>query len=128
MADTVLLITEDRSIAQKVRDACRELEASLTHLTALKDAAEELAATPPDLILCDYSTFEVVREQLPRACVLLYTEPAGSEQAIEAIKRGALDYLVTPIETKILAQHIGDALRISRDIRVPAVHSAPQPA
>ena len=94
MADNVLLITEDSSIAQKVRDACRELEASLTHLGTLKDAAEKLAATPPDLILCDYSTFEVVREQFPRACVLLYTEPADSEQAIEAIKRGALDYLV----------------------------------
>ncbi len=126
MADTVLLITEDRSIAQKVRDACRELEAGLTHLKTLKDAAKELADTPPDLILCDYSTFEVVREQLPRACVLLYTEPADSEQAIEAIKRGALDYLVTPIETKILAQHIGEALRISRDIHVPAVYEKPE--
>ncbi|UCE61894.1 MAG: hypothetical protein JSU63_09185, partial [Phycisphaerales bacterium] len=71
------------------------------------------------------STFEVVREQLPRACVLLYTEPADSEHAIEAIKRGALDYLVTPIETKILAQHIGEALRISRDIHVPAVYEEP---
>jgi len=125
MADTVLLITEDRSIARKVRDACRELEASLTHLTALKDTAQELAATPPDLILCDYCTFEVVRDQLPRACVLLYTEPTDSEQAIEAIKRGALDYLVTPIETNILAQHIREALRISRDIRVPAVYEEP---
>ena len=125
MADTVLLITEDRSIAQKVRDACREVDASLTHLAALKDAAEKLAATRPDLILCDYSTFEVVRERLPRACVLLYTEPADSEQAIEAIKRGALDYLVTPIETKILAEHIGEALRISRDIHVPAVYEEP---
>ncbi len=126
MADTVLLITEDRSIAQKVRDACRELEASLTHLGSLKDAAEELAAAPPNLILCDYSTFEAVREQLPRACVLLYTEPADSEQAIEAIKRGALDYLATPIETKTLAQHIGQALRISHDIHVPAVYEDPK--
>jgi len=125
MADTIFLITEDRSIARTVRAACRELEARMTHFSALKDAAEELAATPPDLILCDYATFEVVREQLPRACFLLYTAPAGSEQAIEAIKRGALDYLVTPIETKLLAQHIGEALRISRDIHVPAVYEEP---
>ncbi len=125
MADTVLLITEDRTIAQKVRDACRELDVSLTHLAAINDANEGIAAAPPDLILCDYATFEVVREQLPRASVLLYTEPADSEQAIEAIKRGALDYLVTPIETKILAQHIREALRISRDIHVPAVFEEP---
>ncbi len=122
MSDSVLLITEDRGISQKVHDACRDVEASLTHRGSLDDAAVELAATPPDLILCNYATFEIVREQLPRACVLLYTEPADSEQAIEAIKRGAVDYLVTPIETKILAQHIREALRISRDIHVPAVY------
>ena len=125
MSDTVLLIATDRSIAQKVRDACQQLAVGLTHLDALEDVARELATTPFDLILCDYATFEAVREQLPRACVLLYTEPAGSEQAIEAIKRGALDYLVTPIETKVLAQHIADALRVSRDIHVPAVYDAP---
>ncbi|MFQ5463510.1 MAG: sigma-54 dependent transcriptional regulator [Phycisphaerae bacterium] len=125
MPDSVLLITEDKGIALKVRDACREVEASLMHRESLKDAAEERAAAPPDLILCDYATFQIVREQLPRACVLLYTEPADSEQAIEAIKRGALDYLVTPIETKMLAQHIRKALRISRDILVPAVYEEP---
>ena len=47
MADTVLQITEDRSIARKVRDECGEFEASLTHLGTLKDAAEKLAAALP---------------------------------------------------------------------------------
>ncbi len=126
MSDTVLLITQDHRIAQKMRDACGELEASLAHFRTLKDAAETLVAKPPDLILCDYSTFEAVREQLPRVCVMLYTEPAGSEQAIEAIKRGALDYLVTPIDTKALTEHIGKALRISRDIHIPAVYEKPE--
>ncbi len=125
MSDSVLLITKDRSIARKVREACSDIEVSLSHLTESKDAAEQFAAAPPDLILCDYATFEVVREQFPRACVLLYTESADSEQAIEAIKRGALDYLVTPIETKILTHHIRQALRISRDIHVPAIYEEP---
>ena len=122
MAETVLLITKDRIIAQKVREACGELEVSLTHLDTLDSVAEGASARDADLILCDYATFELVRDQLPRACVLLYTEPADSEQAIEAIKRGALDYLVTPIETSALAQHIREALRVSRDIHVPAVY------
>ncbi len=62
MAGSILLVTEDRSIARKVRDACRELEASLTHLEKSKDAAEELAPALPDLILCNYATFEAVRD------------------------------------------------------------------
>ncbi|MHC5108341.1 MAG: sigma-54 interaction domain-containing protein [Planctomycetota bacterium] len=124
MADTIMLITKDRRIAQKVREACRDLDVILTHEDML-DAAQDLSDALPNLVLCDYDTFNALQEQYPRACVLLYTEPSDSEQAIEAIKRGALDYLVTPIETSILAEHIQEALRISRDVRVPAVYEEP---
>ena len=37
MTDNVLLITQDPSIVKKVREACREVEASLTHLGDLND-------------------------------------------------------------------------------------------
>ena len=47
MADTVLLITGNRCIAQKVREACQDLDTSLAHVQTLKDAAEELATALP---------------------------------------------------------------------------------
>ena len=115
-----MLITKDRSIEKKVRHACVDLEVSLVHWATLPEAGRMQPDAPPDLVLCACSTFAPLREWLPRACVLLYTEPADSEQAIEAIKQGALDCLVTPIEAKVLAQHIAEALRVSRDIHVPA--------
>jgi len=124
MTETVSLFSQDPQIVKKVRDACCQTDATLTHHATLDDAPEDFVVNPPDLILCDYETFERLRPKLPRACVLLYSEPAGSEQAIEAIKRGALDYLVTPIDTKTLTQHIVEALRISRDVRVPAVYES----
>ena len=126
MADTVLLITGDRAIARKVRAACTELGADLTHLPSLEVAAKALADDLPDLVLCDYQTFHTLKDRHPRACVLLYTEPDNSEQAIEAIKRGALDYLVTPVETPVLVEHLRVALRTSRDIHVPAVYEDPR--
>jgi len=125
MAETVLLITKDARIAKKVRSACDQLEAELRHVAGVKEAGVALAAAPADLILCDYAAFEKLRKQHPRACVLLYTEPADSEQAIEAIKHGALDYLVRPIAPEPLLEHIRKAMRISRDIRVPAVYEKP---
>ncbi len=126
MADTILLISKDRSITRKVRDACEKLDAELTCVGKLADAEPTLADRLPDVILCNYATFETLRQDHPRACVLLYAEPADSEQAIEAIKQGALDYLVTPIQPDTLVPHLKDALRISRDMRVPAVYEEPK--
>jgi len=126
MSDSVLLITTDRGLVKKVTAACDELAAALTRVKSLKDAEPRLAADVPDLILCDYATFENLRNVCPRACVLLYAEPTDSEQAIEAIKRGAVDFLVTPVDTPMLVRHIREALRISRDIRVPATYEEPR--
>jgi len=125
MAETVLVITRDTRIKSKVRQACDELEAVLTQVPNLEDAEEVLAAGLPDLIICDYPSFERLRERHPRACALLYTEPQGSEQAIGAIKHGALDYVVRPIAPDALLEHVRKALRISRDMSVPAVYEKP---
>ena len=122
MAVTILLITGDKTIRRKVREACRKVEADLTPVGTWTEVESALSDRLPDLILCDYATFETIKDRWPRAPVLLYTEPSDSDQAIEAIKRGALDYLVTPIDTPALVQHIQNALRVSRDIRVPAVY------
>ena len=126
MSDSVLLITTDRGLVKKATAACDELAVVLTRVKSLKDAEPQLAAELPDLILCDYATFENLRNVCPRAYALLYTEPTDSEQAIEATKRGAIDYLVTPVDTPMLVQHIREALRISHDLRVPAVYEEPR--
>ncbi len=125
MTDTVLLITEDGRIAGKVRQACLELEADVTRVGSLEDAADLLDTRLPDLTLCDYTTFELLRQRWPNACVLLYTEPIDSEEAIEAIKHGALDYLVRPITPQAMTRQIREALRVSHDINVPAVFDRP---
>ena len=124
MVDTVLLIARDKSIAKKVRDACQELQAELTQVDRLEDARDLLETRLPDLTVCDHATFEKLRASWPRACVLLYGAPADSEQAIESIRHGAIDYVVGSITPGVMLQHIRNALRISRDIHVPAVYES----
>ena len=124
MIDTVLLISRDTVIAKKIRDACRVLQAEFVQLGELAGAADQLEVRLPDLIVCDHVTFEALRAKWPRACVLLYSEPADSEQAIEAIKHGALDYLVRPVTAEVVLQQVRNALRISHDINVPAVYES----
>ena len=122
MANTILLITEDENIVRTVRAAADELNAALEHIETLKDAESTLDERPPDLVLCDYSTFDRLHRRWPRICTLLYADPADSDQAIEAIKRGAIDFLIRPIEQRRLTDHVRDALRISRDIHVPDMY------
>ena len=125
MAETILLITNEPSVTEKVRKACQKLEVHLKLAETLEQAEQDLFERLPDLILCDYLTFKVLKEQRPRACVLLYAQPGDSDQAIEAIKHGAIDYLISPINLESLVEHIQSALRISRDIHVPAVYEDP---
>ncbi len=126
MTNRLLLITQDQGVRQKVREACEKLDAQLVQAASLEDAEDVVAASVPDLVLCDYTTFERLKDRWPRVCVLLYAQPGDSEEAIEAIKRGALDYLVSPIAVESLVEHIQSALRISRDIHVPAVYDDPR--
>ena len=124
MIDTVLLITVDKSIAKKVRDACQTLQARFTQVGRLDEARNLLDTRLPDLTVCDHATFEKLRASWPRACVLLYGAPADSEQAIESIKHGALDYVAGSITPSAMLQQIRNALRISHDIHVPAVYES----
>jgi two-component system nitrogen regulation response regulator GlnG len=117
-----MLIGGDRGIIEMVRSACQKLDAEMIHVTMLEEAEPFLGEGMPNLVLCDFGTFRRLTEQWPKVCALLFAEPADSEQAIDAIKRGALDFLVRPIAAESLLQHIREGIRISHDIHVPAVY------
>ena len=122
MPEIVLLIARDREITRATTAVCEELETQLVHVAGLDQAGEHFSDELPGLVLCDYATFTEVREKWPQTCVLLYADPAHSDEAIEAIKHGALDYVVQPIVRETLLRQVQDALRVSRDIQIPAVY------
>ena len=78
MAETVYLISRDKRIAAKVRGACEELEAEFRQARSVDEADDDFATSLPDLVICDYASFEQLRERHGRACVLLYTEAKSS--------------------------------------------------
>ena len=53
--------------------------------------------------------------------ILYVTAQAGSKTAIEAIKRGAFEYLSKPIDFKLLRQRIEDAIEYRRLTRLPVL-------
>ncbi len=130
MAGSVLLIDPDPRVRQQVTTACVQLDAALTAVDRLADALPVIVDKSPDVVLLDvdhpdsggFDGFDQLRGRWPRLCAILIAERSLSEQAIEAMKRGALDYLLKPLTHDELIAQIGNALRISRDMTVPPVY------
>jgi len=126
MPEKILLIGTDAAVKGQVRNACEELGVEMACADTFEEVEKTAPSWIPDLVLCDFATFEKVRARWRGVCAVLVAEGTDSEQAIESIKQGALDYLLKPLDAEVLLRRIREALRISRDIHVPAVYEAPQ--
>src|SRR5207248_1105473 len=82
----------------------------------------------PDVIVLDVrlpdatglETFRRIRAVDARIPVILVTGHGTTELAIEAIKEGAYEYLLKPLELTELRELIDRAIRSSRLMRTPA--------
>jgi DNA-binding NtrC family response regulator len=93
------------------------------------EGLERVAATCPDVILLDLrlpdqSGLDVLtqlRRIDARIPVVLVTVVRSAESAIEAMRQGAYDYLLKPIDLQKLDRVIREALKVARLMREPAV-------
>jgi two-component system nitrogen regulation response regulator GlnG len=84
---------------------------------------------PPDAVLLDVrlpdmsglEAFDRIRALDPRLPVILITAHASTETAIEAMKRGAFEYLLKPVDFHQLREVVGRAINLSRLRHVPAL-------
>jgi DNA-binding NtrC family response regulator len=77
-----------------------------------------------DLRLPDQSGLDVLRQlrQIDaRIPVVLVTVVRSADSAIEAMRQGAYDYLLKPLDLQKLDRVIGEALKVARLMREPAV-------
>jgi DNA-binding NtrC family response regulator len=83
-----------------------------------------------DLRLPDQSGLDVLRQlrQIDaRIPVVLVTVVRSAESAIEAMRQGAYDYLLKPLDLQKLDRVIGEALKVARLMREPAVIAGTPP-
>ena len=94
------------------------------------DQARALAAEEtPDVILLDIrlgsqsglNVFHDLRRIDPKCLIVFITGHGTADTAIEAMKLGAYDYLVKPLDVALLQQVVEQALAISRMMHVPTV-------
>src|SRR5947209_405986 len=93
------------------------------------EGLQRVAAVRPDVILLDLrlpdqSGLDVLRQlrQIDaRIPVVLVTVVRSADSAIEAMRQGAYDYLLKPLDLQKLDRVVGEALKVARLMREPAV-------
>jgi len=109
MADIV--VVEDEEVLR--RTVAKTLEHSGHSVRAVEDAEAALVAikeTPPDLVVTDnrlpgmsgHDLLRAVKEVAPQVPIILVTAHGTIEDAVSAMRDGAVDYLRKPIDLKEL--------------------------
>src|SRR5947199_759643 len=126
---TLLLIDDDPDL---LSDRVRHVFPAPAHRVEIAqtgaEGLERVAAACPDVILLDLrlpdqSGLDVLRQlrQIDaRIPVFMVTVARSSDSAIEAMRHGAYDYLLKPIDLQKLDHVINEALKVSRLMREPA--------
>ena len=94
-----------------------------------KEALAQVRAAAPDTVVLDVrlpdmsglDVFDAVRAIDPRLPVVIITAHGTTDTAIEAMKRGAFEYLLKPVDLHQLRDVIGRAVELRRMQCVPAV-------
>jgi two-component system nitrogen regulation response regulator GlnG len=133
---TVLVIDDEPSVLYSFR---RVFASEQTQVLAAATAAEGLKQAregSPDVIVLDLQlpdrsgldVFQELRALDAKRPVIFITAHGTAETAIEAMKGGAFDYLVKPVDLERLSQVLDRALEAARLMRVPAVLPAEETA
>ncbi|HEV3446741.1 MAG TPA: sigma-54 dependent transcriptional regulator, partial [Gemmataceae bacterium] len=126
---TLLVIDDEQSVRYSFQ---RVLEGDGTTVLTTGTAAEGLKAVreqAPDVVVLDIQLpdrsgldlFQDLHELDPKRPVIFITAHGTTETAIEAMKRGAFDYLVKPVDLERISQVLGRAYEAARLMHVPAV-------
>ena len=126
----LLLIDDDPDLTpEQVRQAFTASAHTVTVACTGAAGLEHVRARPPDVILLDLrlpdqSGLDVLRQlrQIDaRIPVLLVTVVRSADSAIEAMRQGAYDYLLKPLDLQKLDRVLGEALKVARLMREPAM-------
>ncbi len=125
----LLVIDDEPNITFTIAETLGSDELQVLTAGTAREGIELLRRQRPDVVLCDVrlpdlsglDAFDRMHEIDPRVPVIIMTAFAKTETAIEAMRRGAFEYLVKPMDFQALKQTVQRALEVSRLSHVPAV-------
>ncbi|HEX5268889.1 MAG TPA: sigma-54 dependent transcriptional regulator, partial [Gemmataceae bacterium] len=130
---TLLVIDDEPDVLLLFRAAFGGGGVTLLTATSAAEGLAEMGRRRPDVIILDIllpgpsglEAFKEIHARDPRVPVIFITSHGTAETAIEAMRLGAYDYLLKPLDLDNLREVVGRAFAISRLMSVPAL--VPEP-
>jgi two-component system KDP operon response regulator KdpE len=121
----ILVVDDEPAIRRALRPPLMELGFQVAEASRGEEALQTLRAAPYDVVLLDLNmpgiggmeTLRRIRAFAPRMSVLMLTVRDQEEDKVEALDRGADDYITKPFSTRELIARIRSAVR---RVRAPA--------
>lgn len=122
MAETILLLDSETPVRQELVAFLSDLNFEVICGDSVSDADNMFSSYRPDLSIIEYNIsdgrgIEILRQFLennPSHPVLVLSENASPEQAVESMKAGAFDYLGKPVNIEKLRILVEKALETVR--------------
>ncbi len=125
----LLIVDDEPNLAYSFRRAFDDGEVDISCVETGAEAVRAVDQGRPDAVVLDVrlpdmsglDVFDQIQKLDSRLPVIFVTAHSTTETAIDAIKRGAFEYLLKPVEIHELQQLVSQALDIRRLRQVPAV-------
>lgn len=126
---TLLVVDDEPNIVFSLKETLSSATLSVISAGTAREGLELVKQQRPDVVILDVrlpdqsglDAYDKIRQIDPRLPVIIMTAFARTETAIEAMRRGAYEYLVKPVDFRRLKEVIGQALEVSRLNRIPAL-------
>ena len=129
---SLLIVDDDPSVLHVFHRVFQDSDVTILTAETGGEALDRVNEKHPDVVILDIvlpdesglETFERIHAQDPRIPVILITASGTSDTAIEAMKLGAFDYLVKPLDFPQIRDLVEQALEIRRFMNVPVTMPA----
>jgi len=126
--DTLLLVDDEPNVLFSLENALASPTLQVITAESGRQAIEKVHDHHPDAVVLDVrlpdmsglDAFRQIHDFDPRLPVTIITAHGTTETAIEAMKRGAYEYLLKPLDLPQLRYVVAKAIQLSRLSRAPA--------
>jgi len=127
----LLVIDDEPNIIYSIKECLSSDTLEVISAGSAREGIGLASSAKPDAVILDVrlpdlsglDAYSRIAQVDPRLPVIIVTAYASTETAIEAMRRGAFEYLVKPVDFAQLENVVNKALEVSRLSRVPAVLS-----
>ena len=123
--EKILIVDDDADIRRAFRRNLEREDLQVIDASSGEEAIKRVAMERPDLLMMDIrmgatsglDTLRKLRELDPKLTIIMMTAYGTTQTAIEAMKLGAYDYVLKPLDVPKLKTLIAAALKHARDMR-----------